>query len=169
MLAMSVGGRKKTAATDKSLMILFCSMLIMPRVASRRKLILLDIKFGESGSDVYRPVLSRLQSDFQRPFSSDSRQRAGNRRKGGRTWCAPILHDEPESLRAGFVSAPEKDQGTAEKDISWLGGPGLFCQHHTDVFYVKRLRKEIVHCPIFQESGHNIGFSACHDPNLYKW
>ena len=39
MLATSVGGRKTTAAIEKILMILFCSRLMNPIVASIRNLI----------------------------------------------------------------------------------------------------------------------------------
>ncbi len=44
MEAISVGGSRATAATEKILMIWFCSRLIRPRVASIRKVTLDDME-----------------------------------------------------------------------------------------------------------------------------
>ena len=51
MLAIKVGGRKTTAAIEKILMIVFCSMLIMPKVASRKKFTLEETKLACSVSE----------------------------------------------------------------------------------------------------------------------
>ena len=51
MLATSVGGRNITEATEKILMMLFCSRLISPSTASSRNWILLPRKVAWSDSD----------------------------------------------------------------------------------------------------------------------
>ena len=60
--ATSVGGRNTTAAIEKILMILFCSMLMKPIAASIRKLTLSNRKAVWLVSDSTSRRISRMSS-----------------------------------------------------------------------------------------------------------